>query len=466
MIPLLASFLLFANSVPDSTAVSSANASYDGNSLVLKGQVLLDHGLGTMKAEEAILDKQEVGKDFPFSFIRLRKDVLLTLSQTSSLSCETADLDFTTLKGHLTGKEKLRYTDSLKRKKGGKTVFSLTSKQADLDLSKQEKDSEKPHYEIASILAQDTVEVEYDQKYVLHADTALYRKLQNQISAYSQKEETLCQLTYDENSIEAKTMNLDLMRSEISMQAPRGTLHSLASHLSKAQTQFSSDTLFWNHLTSTLSLKGHVHLQDPSLGTVVADEEVKVIQTDREISSIKTQGKTTVNYLNTHKLTCFGTIDLNKTKLQGNLTSPLLNGSVPSDQQISYQEEEITIFADTGYMEYTIRDGQIEPIAMSLKGNVHLFSHDPSKPVSYGITDRITYSPTTRTFILSADPGKRVIFISDDDGTRISAQEVHITQDPETHKQTVKGIGNVHLALSSEEEALIQKIFNLSKIIP
>src|ERR1700733_12087732 len=77
----------------DAGTISSSNASYDGNALILKGQVLLDHGLGTMQAEEAVLQKQEVGKDFPFSLIHLEKDVLLKLNQTGELKCEKADLD-------------------------------------------------------------------------------------------------------------------------------------------------------------------------------------------------------------------------------------------------------------------------------------------------------------------------------------------------------------------------------------
>ena len=55
--------------------------------------------------------------------------------------------------------------------------------------------------------------------------------------------------------------------------------------------------------------------------------------------------------------------------------------------------------------------------------------------------------------------GKKVLFVNDEDNLRISAQEVHITQDPTTKKQTVKGLGNVQLALSTEEQASLNKHF-------
>ena len=463
MIPLFTAMILaVASPALDSTAVSSESASYDGNALILKGQVILDHGLGKMKAEEAILEKQEVGKEFPFSFIRLRKDVLLTLSHDALLSCDTADLDFTSLKGHLTGNERLCYTDSLKRKKGGKTIFSLTSKSADLDLSKQEEDEQKPHYDIASVFAQDMVQFEYDQKYTLYADQALFRKFQNHLSATCNQDHK-CKLTSEASVIEADKMDLDLISSELSMIFPQGTINSL---LSQENAHFSSNTLLWNHLTNTLFLKGNVHIQDPSLGDLFSEQDVEIVQKDKQISSIKTEGKTIINYLNAHKLTCFGTIDLNQKKLQATIVSPLVDGVTPQDLQLSYQEEQATVFADKGHIEYTLSGNTFQPVSLSLKGNVHLFSHDNSRAISYGVTDRLSYSPTTRTFILNADPGKKVIFINEEDNIRLSAQEVHITEDPSTKKQTVKGIGNVQLTLSSEEEALMQKILNLSKKIP
>ena len=462
MISLFATLLALASPMADSTAVSSSNASYDGNALVLKGQVILDHGLGKMKSEEAILERQEVGKEFPFSFIRLRKDVLLTLSQDATLSCETADLDFSSLKGHLTGADRLRYTDSLKSKKGPKIPFCLTSKSADLDLSKQEEDGEKPRYEIASIFAQDNVQFEYDQKYTLHTDAALFRKFQNHLSASSQKDGPRCKFTYENNQINADKMDLDLILSELSMIHPEGTLHSL---LSQAEAKFSSDTLLWNHLTNILSLKGDVHLEDPSLGTLISEDEVRLVQAASQISSIHAQGKTTINYLNAHKLTCFGTIDLNQKRLQATLASPLIDGLTPQELQLSYQEEQVTVFADTGHIEYTLNNNIFQPISISLKGHVRLFSQDENKPMSCGITDRLTYSPTTRTFILSADPGRKVLFINQEDNIHLSAQEVHITEDPSTKRQTVKGIGNVQLTLSAEEENLMQKFFNIPKNI-
>jgi lipopolysaccharide export system protein LptA len=120
----------------------------------------------------------------------------------------------------------------------------------------------------------------------------------------------------------------------------------------------------------------------------------------------------------------------------------------------------MAVFADKAHIEYTEENGTFQPISVSLKGHIKISSRSTgAKPARFGLADRLTYSPTTRTFILGADPGKKVVFANDEENLRISAQEVHITQDPTTKKQTVKGLGNVQLSLSAEEEATLNKFF-------
>ena len=165
--------------IPESGSLSSADASYDGNSLVLTGHVVLDHGLGKMTAEEASLQRQEAGKDFPFSLIQLRKDVLLALKNSAQISCGSADLDFTALKGvlHPSENSKVVYSDQIKKKKGGETVaLKLSGQLVELNFSKQSHDGKKTEYEVQNILAKDDVVINYADTFELSAGQALYRK--------------------------------------------------------------------------------------------------------------------------------------------------------------------------------------------------------------------------------------------------------------------------------------------------
>lgn len=470
---LLPLILAVSNPVPESGSVSSANASYDGNALILKGQVVLDHSLGKMQAEEAILERQEMGKDFPFSLIHLQKDVLLSLKNNVSLKCETADLDFVTLKGTLLSNDKVVYTDAFKKKKGAPTSFRLTSKTIDLQLSKKGEETKKTVFDVDTIMAKEGVQIEYADAFVLLADNAIYRKseidptkaeFQSNVSAYPKDASTLCHLIHGSDRVDANEAHFDLVHSKVAMLHPKGTIQSLLiPELLNKQLLFTAESLLWDHLKNTLFLKGNIKLNEPSLGTIHSDDELHFVQKGSQISSLKTKGKTTIEYLNAHKLTCFGTMSIDREKLHATASSPLIEGKVPDGQQIFYQEGEINVHADKAQIEYSAHEISFQPVSISLKGNVKIASHDSHR---LGIADRVTYLPTTRTFILGADPGKRVLFINNEENLRISAQEVHITQDPTTKKQTVKGIGNVQLALTHEEQALIQKLFKLSEQLP
>ncbi|MBS0648679.1 MAG: hypothetical protein JSS10_05585 [Verrucomicrobia bacterium] len=447
----------------DAGTISSSNASYDGNALVLKGQVLLDHGLGKMQAEEAILQKQETGKDFPFSMIHLEKDVLLKLHQNAELKCEKADLDFSTLKGFLTSSRRVTYNDTLKRKKGKPCSFQLMSQAIDLQFSKKS-DEPKTSYDVQNVLARDNVELIYGSDFTLFTDAILYKKelvnpgsneFQSNLSSQGNQK---CKLVHQADTIEADHFDLDIVHNKLLMTNPQGILPSL-SLSSKGEVRFSAENLLWDHEKNTLVLKGNPSVQEPNLGTLVSDQEIFLFQRDKNLIGFKSFGNTTLTYLNQHKLVSHGTISFDREKNLGTVESPTVNGVVPENGQLSYHEGEMSVLADKAHIEYTEENGAFTPVSVSLKGHIKISSLTTGKLTKFGLADRLSYSPTTRTFILGADPGKKVVFANEEDNMRISAQEVHITQDPITKKQTVKGLGNVQLTLSAEEQATLNKFF-------
>jgi lipopolysaccharide export system protein LptA len=443
----------------DAGTISSSNASYDGNALVLKGQVVLDHGFGKMQAEEAILQKQEVGKDFPFSLIHLEKDVFLKLNQNGELKCEKADLDFGALKGFLTSSRRVSYTDTLKKKKGPSPSFQLTSSAIDLQFLKKT-DESKVTYDVQDVLARDNVELSYADGFTLFTDAILYKKellnpssneFQTHLSSQGKQK---CKLVHQADTIEADSFHLDILHTRLSMVNPQGILPSFG----KGEVRFSAESLLWNHEQNTLILKGNPTVQEPNLGTVVSDKEIYLFQKDKSLVGFKGLGNTTLTYLNNQQLVSHGTLSFDRERKLGTVESPIVNGIVSEENQLSYKEGEMLVLADKAHIEYTEENGTFHPVSVSLKGQVKV-SSSGDKPSRYGLADRLTYNPTTKTFILGADPGKKVIFVNNEENIRISAQEVHITQDPTTKKQSVKGLGNVQLALSTEEQLSLNKYF-------
>ncbi len=455
---LLGRFVFATAPLPDSGSLSSSNASYDGSALILKGQVLLDHGLGKMHADEAVLEKQEAGKDFPFSQIHLEKEVKIELHSDSTLRCDRADFDFSTLKATLSSASQFSYCDSLKRKKGGKTAFELLSQEGELFFSKKE-EGKKTSYEIETLKAQNQVQITYEGNYILHADTVLYTKKsegQATLLVEPKKENGLCKLTHNQDVIDAEEMQLDVREAKLSLLKPKGTLSAPLKN-QKGDLHFHSDSLLWDHVRNILFLKGHIEVEDPLLGTISSMQEMQITHKKERLSTLKTIGKTTVTYLNAHALTCFGTLLVDRDKMQALAESPSHEGVTKPEEQILYREGEISLLSDKASLEYALVGEGWQPIALSLQGHIRLFSENDAKSLRKGLADRLTYSPGTRTFILGANPGKKVLFRNDEENLRLSAQEIHITQDPVTKKQVVKGIGNVSLSFTPEEENLLER---------
>lgn len=470
----LSTFLLTANAtIPPATSLSSSHAAYDGNALILTGHVVLDHGLGQMHAEHASLKKQEMGVDFPFSIIELQKDVILHLKNNARLSCATANLDFSLLKGFLFSEENQRVTFSDVIKK--KTPVILSSNIAEITFSKTLIDSKKNDYDVETIFAKEAVLIQYNNTFILHADRALYRKVlpqdnkatprefQGFISAYPSENSSLCQIIHDEDVVNASSIDIDLLRGKITMLRPKGHLNSsLFPRLKGNQIRFESEHLLWDQGKDTITLTGQAHVSEENVGDIFAEEELQLVHIKRDdksfLKTIQTQGKTTISYQG-HQLTSYGPLHLDRDLLTIALQSPSIDGAIPPEKQICYQEGDVRIYSDKADMEYSLFDGIVHPVSISLKDNIRLFSKNASMQRRWALADRLSYSPETRTFILTATPGKKVLFRDEQDAISVSAQEVHITYDPETKQEKVQGIGNVKLLFSSDEINLLKKMF-------
>ncbi len=475
---------------PESGSLSSTNASYDGQALILTGHVLLDHGLGKMTAEEANLQKQEAaGKDFPFAQILLRKDVLLALKNSAELRCSQAELDFTALKGllHAEQGEKVAYTDTFKTKKNTpSSPLQLLSRQLELNFSKWEPEGGKTEYEVETILATTDVEIHYANSFHLTADKALYRKqcsenqksaskdFQGVITAYPKDGLTQCRLTHDGDIIDADSADVDLLNEKMSLLHPKGILASaIIPHVQKGLLRFQCDHLTWDNSKNKLILKGNVRIQDDALETIETEDYIEIdqllVKGNKVLKRIQAHGPTTLTYNDSgnrgcHKILCQGNAEIDREKLEATLDSPKTDGKVAPHQQLYYEEAELCIRADQAAFEYSIANNILQPVSLALKGAVRLSSLGTQKPPRCGVADRLNYSLTTRTLILSANPGKKVLFWDEAQGARISANEVHIIEDPLTKEQLIRGIGNVQFAFSSEENVLLQQLFPQLKI--
>ncbi len=477
-------------SASDEGSVSSTNANYDGNLLTLSGNVSLDHGLGKMSSEEASLQRQETGNDFPFSLIQLRKSVLLSLKNSAQICCDKADLDFVALKGVLTSENggKVVYTDAIRGKKAAESkLLHLSSQRIELDFAKLPQSEKKTEYDIDHILAKEEVVIDYAGNFQLQADHALYRKelskdtktaqkeFQGTITAYPKDESSQCRLVHQGDEIFADMVDIDLLHAKIALLHPKGTLAtSSLSHLEQGKTVFQSNYLYWDQTKNILTLKGHIVVDEASLGSLRTEDEVQIlmkqVEGKRLFKHVDAKGHSTLVYQDAHnrihKLVSHGTIHLDQDKLKGSVESPEKEGIVAKEQQLYYEDPEIAFYADQALIEYSIDGKTMQPSLLNLKGNIRIFSPNPLGPPQFGSADRLTYLLPTRTLILSADPGKKVLFWDETKGVRLSAPEVHIVYDPEKKEQSAKGIGVVQFSFTPDEQSKLQQLFPQLKLLP
>lgn len=460
---LLLSMPLWTKETSLDQQVSSTHASYDGNSLLLEGKVQLQHGLGNMHAEQARLQKQEIGKDFPFSLIHLQENVVVSLKNTSELLCDFAELDFVALKGILSSLEgkKVSYKDFIQK---GTVPLRLTGKHLDLLLSKEGATNE---YKISSVLVKQEVQIEYSNDFLLKSDEASYQNTDPQnshlhgiLQAYPTSSTSKCQLFYQGEQLDAQSIYIDVDHNQLTIDQPNG---SLPSHLfAEKQTSplfFTCKKLLWDHDKENLLLQEQVTLEEKTLGTLYAEKELFLqlgsSSEKKFIQSIQIDGFSHIKHEDSssgwqHKFTCFGNLHVDGENNQILFTSPQ-----QEEKRLCYEDPELIIRARKGRIEYS--EASYKPISLTLQGDVTIQSTETSGPRRIGLADTLTYSPETQTIILSALPKKRVLFLDEGQNLTMSALEIHLVQDASTGQMQAKGIGNVQFSFSSEENNLLKK---------
>ncbi len=268
-------------------------------------------------------------------------------------------------------------------------------------------------------------------------------------------------------------MQFDLIQEKLKFHYPRGRLVSSLLPTSKSsELLFEAEELFWDKSNNTFTLMRDIRLKDAALGTIDTDKTLTIVQKKEGeqtyVSAIRTTGKTHLQYHgptpeSVHHLLCFGPMTFNRDQLAATLRSPSKGGKTAEEEQIFYQQGNSASFADSGIIDYAIVDEKLTPVLLHFKGNIRLFSQGENAPKRCSLADRLSYSPDTRTLILSADPGKRVLFWDEEQAIRMAAQEVHIVEDPETKKESIQAVGNVKFAFTSQESALLQQIFPFYK---
>lgn len=429
--------------------ISSKDASYDGNILVLEGDVLLKHPLGNLYSEKAFLHKTDKTENI-FSLIKLQNDVTISLESGSKLCCALADLNFLDRTGQLHAQEGgfVSYSGFFKN---GVTPLAMQSK--DLELHFVEASPAK--YTIDKIVAKQAVCVTYDKDFLLTADEVVYEPntsspLSGLLKAYPKKEGPLASISCSQGVVDSPFIEIEGEEQVLRLKAPQGLLSSsLVDKEGSGKIAFSCGELKWDYPQETLILQKNVHIAEETFGSLSTTEQMIIQQEKGLIQSIFATG-TSVLIRDRSTLTCFGELQVDGIKKE-------ITALSPREKPLIYKDDQMLLKASQALLLYT---PEFTLSSLTLKGDIQISSCNLSGPQRRALADKLSYHPDTETLILVAAPGKKVLFYDEEQGIKMSAQEVHVVKNQTTQKMDIQGIGNTVLSLSAEEDALLQKVFS------
>lgn len=124
--------------------------------------------------------------------------------------------------------------------------------------------------------------------------------------------------------------------------------------------------------------------------------------------------------------------------------------------QIAYFDERGEVWADEAFIDYIEVEGSIKPTKVRLVDNVQLMYVENDQ---YALADLVTYYPDEQLMILEGKENMRVLFFDKQRNMQLSAHTVRALRNPETNKDSIKGVGDVRFVFRQEELSKLKEQF-------
>lgn len=459
--------------------IETKEANYNGKALFLQGDVSVEHELGRLAAQEMVLTPPTGDKKLRLGTLDMQKKVRMQLHEGGQLSCTKARLDYQTLQGNFEGdgeEEFVVYMESCRDKSSNQRVpIVVKSRFMTVQIDRRAKEKASSRSYISAIDAEKEVTVDYNHSIIASSDYGHYCRIgvdgdqkENALAGVivlsSSGPEKLCQVTNRNGDlITSRHIAIDTIKRQIHFSNPKGTLSATQESNSPDRLDFSSDTLEWDDSKGIMILREHVALQQKSFGRLTTDNELRLIQDKdkKELKEIESNGKTCLKR-NNQELICYGQLHVDHVNLFVTMDSPLSeNGSIEEGKQVFLDDPQGQIYADRVTLKYGLNGKVVVPEKIILEGHVRM-SNSRSEKEQYALADRVDYFLETEEMIFKADEGKRVLFYDHANELQVSAPGLKITRDKTTHKETIKGIGDVRFSFVEKEFEQLREKFSLN----
>jgi lipopolysaccharide export system protein LptA len=259
-------------------------------------------------------------------------------------------------------------------------------------------------------------------------------------------------------------MTLDIISGVMQFKNVHGYIRFPNSLGQTKPVQFNAGTLIWNEKKNRLTLQDHVSIVSDPFGTLTTEGkvelELKDVNGQMILEKLIVDGNSSsVVQPNTQysmNIQCNGHVEVNHSKKTITMQSP---------SQVEIKTDTGILSSDKITLNYSLEEDRFVPKYTVLEGNVKLRNHimvDVRRPGpldQYALADRVVIDLPTDTFVLSGVNGKRILFYDRINNLKMSAPEITVSKDPQTHKQVVKGKGDVRFTFLENEYDLLKRSF-------
>lgn len=469
-----------SSEAPEPVIVNSGEAEYNGREVSLRGEVEVQHPLGTISANQLTFESSsdQQNKKNKFGNLKISKNVRLNLAQGGILTCQEARINFATMQGICCGNTDFPdviYLSTLQN--DSKQRIELRSQEMFFEMLRVPDTSQ---LQVKQINANKNIRILYQGDYQATGERATFSCLSNEPQFASSG---ILHLSVDDNleHCEVKNLNgdhlfawsiqLDTAKRLLTLSKPFGTLNFQSESKPLQTLKFRSQNLLWDDSQNILTLKGDVNVSYNDVLHLHSETELVIKQAvengKKTLRSIEVPQKVHISYRDSekdeeHKIFspgCF-MIDHEQHRI-------ILEGTETG--QVAIEDVMGDMFADRVKLDYDW-EKQFELQKIVLNGNVRLFNRfdghreESSSILHYFLADYVEYFPNKREMVLVSREGNRVLFFDKVNNIQMSAPSLKIKRDSTTNKDLIQGIGDVRFIFIETELEQIKQRFRIGDV--
>lgn len=480
--------------------MESGSADYNGSQIILSQDVMVDHEIGKINAEQMVLLPEEGSqKKMRFAKLSMQGDVKIVLREGGEFSCASASLDYLGLTGRFSSSPEQEFvTYKENGGSGGISKMPIIFKGREMTIrlacEKASNRSSTPSH-IQEVQADQNVTLEYNEDFIVVADHANYLRYETPSNeATSQKFPGAILLTVDDpkvgcrvtnrggDLIKAREITIDTNKRSLYFAAPKGGIQASRDNENQDRIDFSCDSMLWEENRDLLILRDNVHVSQNGIGQLRSKKEVQIYHYQcagkKRIRTIESLGETVLTHVDenkhlSHILTTYGRVVVDHEHLRTIIESPKNEfGHVVDGRQVYFQDYLGEIYADRATLDYEQLEGSqtLAPKKLTLEGHVHILNRSSVNPnesesfLQYALADKVEFFPQDSEMLLtSADEG-RVLFFDKVNNLQVSAPGIKIKRDMKMKKESIQGSGDVRFSFVDKELEKLKKHFSLDTL--